>query len=355
MNRKDVGASDKEREYLVQAITEGIAPYINEHKIKQESLEDVLGIKRSTINKLLRDGIGVSLYRILILSKSLGISLDQVFKPVMETIDISNASHSLTKETSQLDEDHKRKSGEHLQRIIRFEKSTYLAFFLHNNNDGTRKVDHMFVDTFHEVNSSAIPVSLRIFGRAEHSYHGHVVSPPGQPYVYLYMRQDIEDYDRGVMVFHYFSGDIEGQVQGTAGVMLSTERNTKTFTTQWVVLLRIKNNEDAWPHDLLKDSNDPNDLRKRSQAAKIVNDTDAELIANNPLEAKNNWDSIQFQKWITDLDSIIEPFLSNEIPDQNDAILQFELEERHKSFKKVYYPEMIKVLKAERISGKTDK
>lgn len=83
------------------------------------------------------------------------------------------------------------KSPTDLSRVIKLERSTYLGFFLHKNKDAeSYEVDHFILDSYSALNSGAVPVFIRTVGRSADIYRGNIVSPIGQPYLYIYMRQD---------------------------------------------------------------------------------------------------------------------------------------------------------------------
>lgn len=220
------------------------------------------------------------------------------------------------------------KSPTDLSRVIKLERSTYLGFFLHKNKDAeSYEVDHFILDSYSALNSGAVPVLIRTVGRSADIYRGNIVSPIGQPYLYIYMRQDSGKKDRGIMAFHFFEGDIQGQFRCGSGIVLSTERNLNTIHLQWVVLIRIQVNKKMIGNETIDENYTIEKLRETQERAEEINHQDEVFLQENR---------------ITELDSIIRPVLEQALPSpRGHYLILDELDERQKVFHDEYYTKRI--------------
>lgn len=134
------------------------------------------------------------------------------------------------------------KSSDHLKRILKFERSRYIGFFLSasaRNSENGPRVEHFVLETSDTLETAAVQCLMRVFGKAEDSYRCNIVSPPNrQNYVYIYLRQDTGNCDRGMMVFRVPSG-IQNFFQCGMGFLLSNRREDGLLGLQNVIILRI--------------------------------------------------------------------------------------------------------------------
>jgi len=276
----------------------------------------------------------------------LGVAIPDILYDAIETDknqqisllckEYANEATNLVSELQLLDKDksiEKRiesiaKSPTDLSRVIKLERSTYLGFFLHKNkNTESYEVDHFILDSYSALNSGAVPVLIRTVGRSADIYRGNIVSPIGQPYLYIYMRQDSGKKDRGIMVFHFFEGDIQGQFRCGSGIVLSTERNLNTLHLQWVVLIRIQENMKMIGNETINENFTIEKLRETQEKAAEINHQDEVFLQKNR---------------INELDSIIRPVLEQALPSPREHYLILnELGDRQKVFHDEYYTKRI--------------
>lgn len=232
--------------------------------------------------------------------------------------------------------EYRKKSPEHLQRIIKFEKATYLGFYLHQDKETKQfEINHLFLDTFEAAESGTVPVQIRIVGRSEHLYWGNIISPPNQDHLYIYMRQDGGKNDRGLMVFHYHEGDIRHGFRCGSGIMFSTERNLEKPHMHWIVLIRTNDNLKTLPESKEDNKNAVEMLRNRQIEAEETDRKDKTFF-----EVNN----------IAELDSIIKPILEEALPSPDKHYLIFDtLDIRQRTFHDGYYLNRIELKTFQRI------
>lgn len=184
------------------------------------------------------------------------------------------------------------------------------------------------MDTYGALDTGAVPVLIRNVGRASDMYRGNIVSDPAQPYLYIYMRQDTGTVDRGVMVFRYFDGDVQGAYKCGSGVMLSTERNLLVPHLHWVIIIKIKDNTKMIENDIIINERDTVEIVRQAQRqAKEIDRTDELFLCENG---------------INEIDKLIRPVLEEALPFPKEHYIMFdELSERQVAFHDGIYKEHI--------------
>ena len=340
MNRKDESAQENHLGDLEFCIRKGIGVYCIRKYLKltnktQTDLADFLGLTQPTISRWLNT---VDAKNDLITSTS-----DSRHAPtLMQIIQISSffhrSIHSMLKDVisaeqntpllfrpeilesvkrlaAGMDESSKgtseQKGIDHFGIINKLQKSRYLGFFM--SHDPQKGIEHFVIDTGEAVRSASVLAFTRVIGKAENIYRCNIVSPPNQKHLYVYLRQDSGKHDRGMIVFKV-DNDIQGSFACGSGIMFSTERKSEEKRLQWVVILRIGENNDPLTSECSDERNAP--LIQTELAARA----DALNVSDTLFEQGDAVKSADF---------IIEPILREPMPTPNGFYIDFDcLEER---------------------------
>lgn len=216
-------------------------------------------------------------------------------------------------------------NSENLTRIRKLEKARYLGFFLENQST----IGHFIMETSSVLKTGSVQALLRVISEEENPYRCNIVCPMNQKLLYIYLRQDSAQNDRGMIVFDV-GFRLQGKFRGGSAVMVSTNRSTETLQVQWAVLVRIDDNDDIRIADKLNERNAPSMLR--------------DWI--NRSEEMDLFDQIFISKQvISDADNVIYPVLKEQYPASTDEkpFINFdELRSRQKYFYEHTYREHLK-------------
>lgn len=219
-------------------------------------------------------------------------------------------------------------NSENLKRIQKLEKSRYIGFFLENQST----IGHFIMETSGVLKTGSVQALLRVVSEEENPYRCNIVCPMNQKLLYIYLRQDSAQNDRGMIVFDV-GFRLQGKFRGGSAVMVSTNRSTETLQVQWAVLVRIDDNDDIRIADKLNERNAPSMLQDWTNRAEEMDLFDQIFMAN---------------KAIFDADEIVYPVLKEPYPiptDENPFINFKELRLRQKNFYEHIYREHLKKIK----------
>lgn len=174
-------------------------------------------------------------------------------------------------------------------------------------HDPQKGIEHFVVDTGEAVRSASVLAFTRVIGKAENIYRCNIVSPPNQKHLYVYLRQDSGKHDRGMIVFKV-DNDIQGSFACGSGIMLSTERKSEEKRLQWVVILRIGENNDALTSECSDERSAPLIQIELAARADVLNVSDTLFEQGDAVKAA---------------DLIIEPILREPMPTPNGFYIDF--------------------------------
>lgn len=197
------------------------------------------------------------------------------------------------------------KGIDHFGIINKLQKSRYLGFFM--SHDPRKGIEHFVIDTGEAVKSASVLAFTRVIGKAENIYRCNIVSPPNQKHLYIYLRQDSGKYDRGMIVFKV-DNDIQGSFACGSGTMFSTERKSEEKRLQWVVVLRIGENNDPLTSECSSEKNASRIQAELAARADNLNVSDTLFEQGDAVKAA---------------DLVVEPILRESMPTPNGFYIDF--------------------------------
>lgn len=227
------------------------------------------------------------------------------------------------------------KGSDHFERINLLRNSRYLGFIC--ESDGS--ISHFVMETSAEATKAAsIHAYIHLIGKASQVYRCNIVSPPNQMHLYVYMRQDSGKNDRGIMTF-WVDTDMQEDFLCGSGVLYSTDRQNGRKRVQWVVILKISENDNPLTINSGIEKNAIYIQRSLELNARKANEEDKQFAEAD--EVKN-------------ADVIVKSILTDPLPAPKGYYMDFEcLKERQQYFFESVYGSTLKHLDIESIWKKT--
>lgn len=198
----------------------------------------------------------------------------------------------------------------------------YVGFFISASGD----LDHFILETSEAIKEDVVPAIMWIADKEKYPYRCNMVIPMSRDYMFVYMRQDDSNMDRGMMIFP-FDEDITGEhYLCGAGILMSLNRKDYDPVMQWVVMLKIGENDDEITQKLSGSNIDRtiNKVRKQFRKYDVI---DKAFFNNSAMK---------------EADVLIEPVLSDKFPRAKNHRLDFRSlkKAQEKLFKMLYGEEL---------------